>query len=398
MNRLMRRTLRRTAVVVAVCVMATGMSACKKDDSTKRLVLKALDRAIATPHTFVHVDEDLNHKTTVSGQLADSLRYQLLLNVDGKPVWQQVVRDDAVADLFLDPKQVTTYAGAGSSPAVNVVSDYQMLARFLPKNVPPPPFDKLPRTKPIQPTLALLALQQGKWVVDKVGAPVIPNIGTAAEQLATTPFLRPLVMLSAVRDEVDKLEPQWIKKYSKDDLSPFFKPKDDPFPQPSAGVDRYDVSQAPLPPITATSRNSRPEPPDMTSLRKLAIYMKDGKVVQIRENYDVLDRLQDLARLYQIPLQLNSSLGTETQQRIGQIMVELIQTSQPVPYRVHEEQLLLTYPDSRPVISLPSPAVAADLSLFPGQGKAPVDATTDTSAVAGTTDGSTAAPSASASP
>jgi hypothetical protein len=397
MSRDMRRPFRRTAVVLAVSLLATGLSGCKKDDTVKTLVLDALDHAISTPHTFVHVDQDLNHKTTVSGQLADSLRYQLLLNVDGKPIWQQVVRDDAVADLFVDPSQVTTYAGAGSSPAVNVVSDYQMLARFLPKNVPPPPFDKLPRTKPIQPTLALLALQQGKWVVDKVGAPKNLNLGTASEQLATSPFLRPLLMLSAVREEVDKLEPQWIKKYSKDDLSPFFKPKDDPFPQPSPGIDRYDVSQAPLPTITATSRNSLPDPPRMESLRKLAIYMKDGKVVQIRENYDVLDRLEDLARLYQIPLTLNSSLGTETQQRIGQLLVELVQISQPVPYRVHEEQLLLSYPDSRPVISLPSPAVAADLSLFPGQGKVVEEAAGDENALDGANAASTE-PAASATP
>ena len=57
-----------------------------------------------------------------------------------------------------------------------------------------------------------------------------------------------------------------------------------------------------------------------------------------------------------------------TQQRIGQLLVNLIQPEKPVPYRVHEEQLLLKYPDSRPEITLPKPAVAADLSLLPGQG------------------------------
>jgi len=365
-----RRGLRRTAGLVAGCLLTTGLAGCgEQDDTTRALVLEALSKAITSPHTFVHVDQDLNHKTTVSAEIADSLRYKLLLNIDGRPIWQKVVRDDAVADLFLDPKEDTTYAGAGSSPAVNVVTDYQAIAGFLPKDIPPPALDKLPRTQPLQPSLALLALQQGKWVIDPTGAPVLPNVGTAEEQLATSPFLRPLLMLAAVRAEVDRLDPQAIVKYSKDDLSPMFKPKDDPFPQPDEGIDRYDVAQADLPQVTATSRDSRPDPPGIESLRKLAIYLKDGKVVQIRENFDVLDRLEDLARLYQVPLKVDKNLGTVTQQRIGQLFVQLIQPPQAVPYRVHEEQLFLSYPNEVPTITLPRPAVKADLSLFPGQGR-----------------------------
>jgi len=205
-------------------------------------------------------------------------------------------------------------------------------------------------------------------VLDKTGAPVLPTVGTSAEQLATTPFLRPLLMLDAVRAEVDGTDAGNIKKFSKDDLSPTFKPEDDPFPKPADGEIRYDVAQNPLPAITATSQDSRPDPPDDSSLRKLAIYIKDGRVISIRENFDILDKLEDIARLYMIPLELDKSAGTVTQQRIGQLLINLIQSEKPVPYRVHEEQLLINYPETRPVISLPKPFVAADLSLLPGQG------------------------------
>ena len=359
-------------MVLVGCVLATGLSGCKKDDSTQRLVVAALSAAIASPHAFVHIDRDLDHRTTVSGEIADSLRYRLLLNVDGRGVWQQVVRDDAVANLFVDKAAVMTYAGAGSSPAVDVVSDYQELLRTLPeaarKQVPPPPLDQLPRTKSLQPSLALLALQKGIWVLDKTGAPVLPHVGTSADKLATSPFLRPLLMLEAVKEDVARIEPRDIKKWTPDDLSPTFKPKDDPFPKPKAGEERYDIKQADLPQIQATSKESRPNPPGDESLRKLAIYLKDGKVVSIRENYDVLDRLQDLARLYQIPLQLKAATGTLTEQRIAQLIVELVQPQRPVPFRVHEEELQLTYPSTPPQITLPSPVVSADLSLLPGQG------------------------------
>ena len=205
--------------------------------------------------------------------------------------------------------------------------------------------------------------------MDPVGAPVLPTVGTASEKLATTPFLRPQLLLAAVRDEVSKLEPQGIKLWVKDDLSPAFKPQDDPFPDPRDGEDRYDVFQAPLPQLTATSRGSRPDAPNDNSLRKLAIYIKDGKVSAVRENFDVLDRLEDIARLYMIPLELNKATGKVTQQRIGQLLVQLVQASRPVPYRVHEEQLLISYPAKAPAIALPKPAVIADLSLLPGQGK-----------------------------
>ncbi len=198
--------------------------------------------------------------------------------------------------------------------------------------------------------------------------PQLPTVGSSAELIATTPFLRPLLMLAAVRAEVDQAGRQNVKKFDKDDLDPFFKAEDDPFPEPQAGETRYDVRQADLPVITATSQDSRPEPPDEESLRKLAIYVKDGRVVAIRENFDILDRLEDLAKLYMIPLELDPSAGTVTQQRIGQLLVNLIQAEVPVPYRVHEEQLLLSYPPERPEIALPKPAVSADLSLLPGQG------------------------------
>jgi hypothetical protein len=377
-----RRPGRRTALVVVGCLLAGGMSGCKKNDDTQRLVLDAIDKAIAAPHTFVHIDTDLDHVTTVSGEIADSLRYQLLLNVDGHPVWQQVVKDDAVADLFLEPAAIPTYVGAGSSPSVDVVTDFQELYRTLPegarKKIPPPPLGLLPRTKALQPSLALLALQQGKWVLDKTGAPVQPSLGTAAEKLATSPFLRPMLMLEAVRAEVDRLEPSDIKKWTKDDLSPTYKPKDDPFPKPTGGEVRYDVRQPELPAITATSKQSRPDPPSDDQLRKLAIYLKDGKVVSIRENFDVLDRLQDLARIYQIPLQLKEATGTISEQRIGQLIVELVQTQRAVPFRVHEEELRLSYPETAPDITLPSPVVNADLSLLPGQGKAAAEASSTT--------------------
>lgn len=364
------RTRRVVAAGLAGAALLTSLSACgRKNDNDQRAVLAAIDKSINSPRTFVHIDQGIENRSVVSGQVADSLRYRLLLTLNGKPTWQQVVKDDAVADLFLDPSKVAVYAGAGSSPAVDVVSDFQVIKPFLPPQVPTPTFDRLPKTTPIEPSLALAALQAGKWVVDPDGAPVLPNVGSAAEQLATTPFLRPLLMLQAVRAEVDGVDFMSVVKFRKESLTPVFKPEDDPFPEPQPGEVRYDIRQAPLPAITATSQNSRPDPPPEAALRKLAVYVKDGRVSAIRENFNILDRLEDIARLYMVPLKLDKSAGTVTQERIGQLLINLIQTEQPVPYRVHEEQLLLTYPDTRPVITLPKPAVEADLSLLPGQGR-----------------------------
>lgn len=378
MSSLSRRALRRTAMGLVLAAVSGGLSGCKQDDTVQRLVLDAFDRSIAAPRSFLFVDQDLTHKTAVSGAIADSQRYKLLLTVDGKSTWQKVVRDDSVADLFLDPSKVATYAGSGSSPAVDVVTDYQSLQSLLPKDVPPPPFGMLPKTEVLKPSLALAALQQGKWVLDRSGAPTLPTVGTSTEALATTPFLRPLLMLDAIRDEIAKAPAQVIKRYTKDDLSPTFKPKDDPFPKPGPGEERYDVRQGDLPQLTATSKGSKPDPPPDFSLRKLAVYVRDGKVVAVRENFDLLDRLQDLARLYQVQLQLKESAGTVTEQRIGQLIVQLAQAERPVPFRVHEEQMLLSYPADPPAVELPSPVVEADLSLLPGQGTAAAAATKKT--------------------
>ncbi|MHB8341956.1 MAG: hypothetical protein ACYDB7_12415 [Mycobacteriales bacterium] len=368
--------MRRLALVPVVALLAgLGLSACGSNNSDQQAVLAALDASLASARNFVFVDQDLVHRTTVTGEVADSFRYSMLLSLDGATQWQEVVRDNSVADLFSGPAALTRYAGAGSSPADDVLADYASLRPLLPAGIPTPNFSMLPRTQVVDPSLGLRALQAGKWVVDPTGAPTLPSIGNDSQQLLTDPFTEPLVFLAAVRQTIDLSPPYFVKLFRPASLTPTYKPGDDPFPPPGPGVKRYDVVEPALPTLSASSLGSKPAPPTNADFRKLAIYVQGGKVVAVREDYDTLDRLQKLARNYQIPLKLSAAAGPILEDRIGELITELVQPTAPVPFRVHEETMLLSYPATPPPITLPNPAVTASLSFIPGQGPPTTTAT-----------------------
>lgn len=368
--------MRRLALLPVVGLLAgLGLAACGSNNSDQQAVLAALDASLASARTFVFVDQDLQHRTTVTGTIADSFRYSMLLSVDGVPQWQEVVRDNAVADLFSGPAALAHYAGAGSSPAEDVVADYASLRPLLPSGIPTPNFSMLPRTQVVDPSLGLRALQEGKWVVDPTGAPALPTTGNDTQALLTDPFTEPLIFLAAVRQTIDLSSPQDVKLFRPASLTPTYKPGDDPFPPPGPGVKRYDLVEPGLPVLGPTSLGSKPSPPTNADFRKLAIYVQNGKVIAVREDYDTLDRLQKLARNYQIPLKLSAAAGPVLEDRIGELITELVQPQASVPFRVHEETMLLSYPATPPPITLPSPAVTASLSFLPGQGAATTTAT-----------------------
>lgn len=366
--------MRRAAAILAGgLVLAALLGACGSNDQAKQAVLSAIARSLASPRHFVYVDQDLDHRTSVSGELDDALRYEMLLSVDGRPQWQVVVHDDGVADLFPRGTDVARYVGKGWAPQVDVLADVAAIRPLLPKSLPAPSYASLPPlvAAAAPASGAVSALEAGRWVLDPTGAPPPATLAEPSSVVNGDPFYAPEVMLQGVAAEVTDLQANQVVRFEPGSLTPTYKATDDPFPPPGRGIVRYDIAEPSLPPPGPPTASGTPPAPDSSYFEKTAVYVAGGRVVEVAENWDVLDRLQQLVKMYRVPLRIDRQAGPSVEERLGQLIVETLQgATATVPFRVHSETMLIRYAKSPPRISLPSQAVVANLSVLPGQGAA----------------------------
>lgn len=101
-------------------------------------------------------------------------------------------------------------------------------------------------------------------------------------------------MLSYVEQAVN--DALGVVKYNPE--SPDYRPAEDPFPPPDdeETVVRYDLVRPPLPQRSQGGANQAV--PDANNFCKLSVYVRNGVVVQVLEDIDVVSRLKDLARIY----------------------------------------------------------------------------------------------------
>lgn len=370
----MTRANRAVRILLAGCCAGAALAGCTKGVNADRAAaLAAVANTMGSGYDFVFNDTDLVGTDTVAGQVDDSYRYRLLLSVDQAPVWEMVVRDDAVADYFPDRAAVLTYSGSGYAPEDDLPIIFNELRSLI------PPAEQrslemiyrqatLPQVSPAA-SLALAALRAGKWVLDPTGAPALPTLGGEAVGERATPFYVPLVLLQQVQSYLQAAPPGAVVRYSADSTTPAYKPNDDPFPPPGPGVIRYDMVEDPLPGPQLGSASGLPPPPANADFRKVAIYVKDNRVVALRVDYDILDRLAKVAASYRIPLQLQRSAGAQLEEATGQLLVDSLQGQNQTPFRVHELTMLFSYPAQLTSIQLPTPAVTAPLAgVLPEQG------------------------------
>lgn len=369
------RNRNRSRLLLAATTLSLGLTACGSHGigAARTAALGAVAASLQSSYDFTFSDTDLVGNETISGQVADSYRYQMLLSVDSQPVWQEVVRDDAVADFFPQSAALTTFAGTGYAPEDDLGTTFAQLSSLL------PPGERqalttiyaLAKLRHVAaPTdLATASLAAGKWVVDPTGAPALATLAAQTQAERSDPFYEPMVILEQVQSYLLTAPNTEVTRFRPDSTTPAFKPGDDPFPAPPAGETRYDIAEPSLPGPSLGSLNGLPPPPTNSSFRKVAIYVRHGRVVAVRVDYDILDRLARLADAYHIPLHINRAAGVALEEGAGQLLVDSLQSHDQTPFRVHEDTMLITYPNQAPEITLPSPAVRTSLTgALPGQG------------------------------
>ena len=334
----MRRPVYRAVIgALALALAAPLLASCQSSDTLGLELHADIARTLAQSRQFVWTDRQLGFTQTVSGEYQDSYRYHLLYVADGQPTWEEVVRDDAVADRILQPTALLRY-WADQKAHIQI----------------PPSSEASP---------ALLAR---RWVVDATGAPAVPTVGQESTEYKNDPFDRALLFLTDIDYLITQAPPPEVRQYRPDDVTPVYKPTDDPFPAPAkgSGIVRYDVYEQPLPTLNSASPGALPAPPTASNFTKIAIYVKNGLVVEVRMTTDPVDQLQNLVNNYHLALPKGLSLSE--QEAYAQAAIQQLTRNQPGEplFLVRQETMVLQPLPVGTSVNLPTDAVQAKLNFL----------------------------------
>ena len=322
---------------LALLVAAPLLTSCQSSDTLGRTIHADIARTLAASRQFVWTDRELGFTQTVSGEYYDAYRYHLLYVADGLPTWEEVVRDDAVADRILNPGALARY-WASQRARVQIPAS----------------------------SVAVDALAARQWVVDSTGAPSVPTVGQELGEFKTDPFDPALLFLNDVDYLITQAPPPEVREYHPDDVTPVYKPTDDPFPPPAkgSGIVRYDVYEQPLPVLGNASPGAVPAPPTASNFTKIAVYVKNGMVVEIRLTTDPVDQLQALVNNYH--LALPKGLSVQGQEAFAQAAIRRLTRNQPGEplFLVRQETLVIQPLSAGTGISIPAGAVPGKLTFL----------------------------------
>jgi hypothetical protein len=339
--------MRRPVFLLVVTTLTAGLlGACgggpDRDDLDD--LRAALARTERLSHRFEYEEEDLvgGETTRVVGVVEDDFRYKVRLEVDNAVALDEIVYDDAVADRFYDVE--TLRSMLRTSAVEPAATDDTDLA---------------------SPAEVRAALSRGQWVVDPTGAPpLFDAVANEERQIGDDP----IVDAQTVFDYVERVSRrQLVKKFNEDSLD--YKPKEDPFPKPSRDSDivRYDFGRFPVPRPSDGAASGRQAVPGAESFRKMSVYVRDGLVIRVLELVDVVDRLDDLERNYDI--ELEGSTKDRVKTAIDAINAVRRGQGERQNIRVRRLDFKLVDLGEPQTVTLPESSVKGSLVLLENRGK-----------------------------
>lgn len=350
---------RRPAVLIALAIAAGSLASCGGHHVTDADRLRAdLARTAKLSHRFVYSEVAGKTRIEVRGLVADDFRYKASTSVNGVPIWEEVVDDDALADRPLTNGAFTVFGRrAATSTGAVAATTAQGGA-----TVEPAPLATL--TPDVRD--ALLA---HRWVLDPAGAPSLLPSATEHHPLGADPVFDSLTVFRYV--EVAIRGSQRVHEFNADALD--YKPREDPFPKPKkhSGVTRFDFDRPRLPrpqDVAGGGGSVNQAIPAVNQFRKMAVYVKHGLVIQVLEQIDVVSRLDELQRNYNA--KIPSSLPEADRVKIAIDAINAVRVAQgndPIRVRTMSMQLIdLGQPQT---VALPLEAVQGSLAAFENRGR-----------------------------
>jgi hypothetical protein len=204
----------------------------------------------------------------VQGLVEDDFRYKARLIQGSQPVLDEVVNDDAIAVRFAQPSKLAAF-----------IDDSQRASADL--------------HTPLAGVSVVDVLEAKRWVLDKAGAPSLTDASRSTVNVDRDPIFDALGAFSYV--ERAMAEAQEVHRWDADDLNPAYRASEDVFPQPSkgSGVVRYDLRRPNLPPVGNLSGSANDAFPQTKHFRKMAIYVKNGRIIRVMERVEVTGKAAD---------------------------------------------------------------------------------------------------------
>jgi len=242
--------MRRIALASAFILLAV---ACDPATTPTQEVAKALEKVEVVSRQFEYRETYRDRTIIVRGTIEDDFRYQATLNVDGVDALEVVVNDDALALRLIDAAKIPALSDINS-----LVGGSEIIAN---------------------------ALRSGQWVLDPRAAPPLqaPLSEEGSIVVGKNPILDAVYVFQYVRRAIDEGRQVWF--FNPDDPQEYRR-IEDPFPPPNkdARVKRYDILQPQLP--RRSQRGTSASLPTASHFRKVAFYVKQGKLLEIREKID----------------------------------------------------------------------------------------------------------------
>lgn len=337
--------MRRLPSGALVTLLLLGLLAgCGDRREDLRELRAALERTDREGYKFVYREELLGAPPVeVRGAVEDDLRYRARLLLDGKPGMDEVVSDDSLASRFLSADALKLYL---RPPGETPLSEKEAAAALA----------------------ATAQIQAGKWVLDPTGAPPVVTPAGKRQSIGDDPVFDALNLLRYM-DGVTR-DTQAVRVFNEDDFD--YKPKEDPFKKPDElypgqKVKRYDFERFPLPKAADAAIGGNQVVPGPGSFRKAAVYVKDGLVIRVDEDVDVVSRLEDLQKNY------NVELPPGDPDRAVAIAIKAINAVREgqgdPPIRVRKMTYILSDLGKKQDVELPAETVQGSLTLLRNRGR-----------------------------
>ena len=268
-----RRHRRLAGSLLCATVLAGLLAGCGgRDDDDIQAVRDAMARTGRLAKRIVYTEDAGDRSVQVQGIVEDDLRYKARLVLDGTPAYDEVVRDDSIAARMADPAAFDLFARPTSGRETTVQDDLDAVVS---------------------------ALLSRHWVVDPAGAPNLLAVANLDRTIGDDPIYDSLNVFRYIEEIV--FRQHFVVEFDRFDYD--YRPQEDPFPTPEdgSGVVRYDVRPLPLP-KASDSAGGNQVVPGIANFRKMAIFVKDGLVIRVLEDIDVVSRLDEIERNYDIDL------------------------------------------------------------------------------------------------